>query len=51
MQEDKQYVNRNIDEDIINVVIIQIIIIADQENTEICPEYSPDTYTTDTANT
>lgn len=24
---------------------------ADQENTEICPEYSLDTHTTDTANT
>ncbi|CAC5426099.1 unnamed protein product [Mytilus coruscus] len=47
--EDEQNVNGNIDEDLENV-LIQIDILADQGNTEICPEYSFDTHTTVTAN-
>ncbi|VDI32538.1 Hypothetical predicted protein [Mytilus galloprovincialis] len=46
----EQNVNPDIDEDLENV-LIQIDMLADQGSTEVCPEYSLETNTTETTNT
>ncbi|CAG2186385.1 unnamed protein product [Mytilus edulis] len=48
--QDEQDVNPDIDEDLENV-LIQIDMLADQGSTEVCPEYSLETNTTETTNT